>query len=46
MIETAVLLMVVVGALVVFFTFIRASVASRVKAGADTFGHGLLHNGN
>lgn len=46
MIETAVLLMVVVGALVVFFTFIRASVASRVKVGADTFGHGLLHNGN
>ena len=46
MLETALLLAVVVGALVVFFTFIRASVASRVKVGSDTFGHGLLHNGN
>ena len=46
MLETAVLLVVVVGALLVFFTFIRASVASRAKGGADTFGHGLLHNGN
>ena len=46
MLETALLLAVVVGALVVFFTFIRSSVASRVKVGADSFGHGLLHNGN
>ena len=46
MLELAVLLVVVTGALLVFFTFIRASVASRVKVGADSFGHGLLHNGN
>ena len=44
--ETTVLLVMVAGALVFFFTFIRASVASRVKVGADSFGHGLLHNGN
>ena len=46
MVETAVLLVAVTAALVVFFTFIRASVASRVKLSADTFGHGLLHNGD
>lgn len=43
--ETTILLVVVTAALLVFFSFIRASVASRVKAGADTFGHGLLHDG-
>ena len=46
MLEATILLLVVASALVTFFTFIRASVASRVKVGADTFGHGLLHNGN
>ena len=45
LIETAVLLAIVTGALVFFFTFIRDSVASRVKIGSDTFGHGLLNNG-
>ena len=40
------LLLVVVAALVLFFSFIRAAVSGRLKAGADTFGHGMLHNGN
>jgi len=46
MVETTVLLLAVVAALVMFFSFIRASVAGRLKAGADSFGHGLLHDGN
>ena len=45
-VETALLLLVVVAALVLFFSFIRAAVAGRIKAGSDTFGHGLLHSGN
>lgn len=45
-VETALLLLAVVTALVVFFSFIRNAVSSRIKLGADTFGHGLLHNGN
>jgi hypothetical protein len=45
MIETAMLIGMVGIALVVFFTFIRGAVSTRLKAGADTFGHGLLHNG-
>jgi hypothetical protein len=44
--ETAILMVAVTMALVVFFGFIRASVASRVKLGADTFGHGLLNDGD
>ena len=44
--ETMLLLAVVVTALVVLFTFIRDAVASRIKLGSDTFGHGMLHNGN
>ena len=44
--ETTVLLAAVTAALVIFFSFIRSSVASRIKLGSDTFGHGLLHNGN
>lgn len=43
--ETAVLLAAVAGALMIFFSFIRASVASRLKVGADSYGHGLLHDG-
>ena len=43
--ETVLLLGLVSLALVTFATFIRASVASRIKAGVDTFGHGLLFNG-
>ena len=46
MLETAFLLGMIAIALVTFFSFIRNAVSSRVKAGADTFGHGLLHNGN
>ena len=45
-VETALLLTVVAMALLTFFTFIRAAVSSRIKVGADTFGHGLLHDGN
>lgn len=45
MVETMLLLAVIAAALTVFFSFIRAAVSSRVKVGADTFGHGLLHNG-
>lgn len=43
MLETTLLLVGVVAALVLFFSFIRASVASRIKTGSDTFGHGLLY---
>ena len=43
MIETALLLVGVVIALLAFFSFIRASVAFRIKTGADTFGHGMLY---
>lgn len=42
-VEAALLLGAVAVALVVFFSFIRASVASRAKGGADTFGHGMLY---
>ena len=45
-IETAVLLSLAAAALLVFFSFVRNAVSSRLKSGADTFGHGLLHNGN
>ncbi len=45
MVETALLLVVVVAALVTFFSFIRASVSHRLKLGADTLGHGLLWGG-
>lgn len=43
-VEAALLLGAVAVALVVFFSFIRASVSSRIKVGADTFGHGLLYD--
>ena len=45
MLETAFLLGMIAIALVTFFSFVRNAVSSRVKVGADTFGHGLLHNG-
>ena len=45
-VETALLLLAVAAALVAMFTFIRNGVAGRLKAGADTFGHGMLHSGN
>ena len=44
-IETALLLGAVTIALIVFFTFIRSAISSRIKIGSDAFGHGLLHNG-
>ena len=46
LVETALLLCVVATVLLVFFTFIRSAVSSRIKIGSDAFGHGLLHNGN
>lgn len=46
MMETAFLLGVLTIALITFFSFIRNAVSSRVKIGADSFGHGMLHNGN
>ena len=44
--ETAVLIAVVMGALMVMFSYIRDAVSSRVKVGSDSFGHGLLNSGN
>jgi Flp pilus assembly pilin Flp len=44
-VEVGLVLLLVAVALFAMFTFIRNSVSSRVKAGADTFGHGLLYNG-
>ena len=44
-VETTVLLLAIASALVLFFTFVRNAVSSRIKTGSDTFGHGLLHNG-
>jgi len=44
-VETALLFLAITVALVVFFSFIRSAVSARLKAGADTFGHGLLHDG-
>ena len=44
-VETTVLLLAVASALVLFFTFVRNAISSRIKTGSDTFGHGLLHNG-
>jgi len=44
--ETALLLLAITVALVTFFTFIRSAIASRLKGGADTFGHGMLHRGD
>ena len=46
MVEQLLLLTAVAMALMTLFTFIRAAVSSRIKVGSDTFGHGLLHNGN
>lgn len=45
MIETALLFLGVTTALVLFFSFVRASVSGRVKAGADAFGFGLQCDG-
>ena len=45
-VEGSLLLAAIATALVVFFSFIRASVSSRIKVGADTFGHGLLCDGS
>ncbi len=45
-IEYAVMVGVIVASLVVFFSYIRSSVAYRIKVGADAFGHGLLCDGN
>ena len=41
--EITVLLMVVAAALVVFFSLLRNTVSSRLKAGGEAFGHGLLY---
>lgn len=45
-VEMALLMMAIAVALAVFFSFIRSSVSSRIKAGADTFGHGMVHDGS
>ena len=45
-VETTVFLLAVASALVIFFTFVRNAVSSRIKIGSDTFGHGLLHDEN
>ena len=42
-VEMTILLLAVTVALVVFFPLIRATVSSRLKAGGDAFGHGLLY---
>ena len=41
-VEGALLFVVVVAALVAFFSTIRAVVAGRVKSGSDIFGRGML----
>ncbi len=46
MVEKLLLFTVVAAALVAMFTYVQSSVASRMKNGADAFGHGLLHDGN
>jgi hypothetical protein len=45
-VESAVLIFGVAMALAVFFSFIRAAVASRIKMGADTLGHNMVHDGS
>ena len=45
-VETALLLLAAAAALVLMFSFIRNAVSGRLKAGADTLGHGMLHDGN
>ena len=45
MTEAMLLILAVAAALVIFFSFIRASVSGRLKGGADAFGHLLLHDG-
>ena len=45
-IETSLLMLVVVLALVTMFGFLRNAVSHRLKGGADTFGHGLLYGGD
>ena len=45
-VEASLLLAAVAMALVTFFTFIRSSVSSRIKVGADSFGHGMLCDGS
>ncbi len=44
-IELAVMTLGIVTALVIFFSYLRSSVAYRIKVGSDAFGHGLLCNG-
>ena len=44
-IEQAILIVAVATALGIFFTFVRGSVSSRIKLGADGLGHGLLYGG-
>jgi Flp pilus assembly pilin Flp len=46
MVETAVLYLAIVAALVAFYSFIRSAVSSRLKTGADAFGKGMLHDGS
>jgi Flp pilus assembly pilin Flp len=40
-VEIAVLLAAVAAALIAMYTFIRSSASSRVKVGADVWGHGM-----
>ena len=44
MVESALLFITVVSALVMFFSFMKASVAFRLKSGADAFGQGMLYD--
>ena len=44
LVEQMLLLVLVVAALVTFYSFTRAAISSRVKAGSDMFGHGLLYD--
>ncbi len=44
-VETALLFLGVTTALVLFFSFVRASVSGRIKAGMDAFGFGLQCDG-
>lgn len=45
-IEQALVFLAIGAALLIFFQFLRTSVSTRFKGGADTFGHGLLYDPN
>jgi hypothetical protein len=41
-VEYSILIVVTALALTLIFSFLRAAMSHRVKAGADAFGHGLI----